>query len=239
MKRNKYVNTFNTTSEFDNFIESAEPGFPNVALTKDTGDIHYTRTSPNDHVIYGEVVDVNWEAPTFKFNNFTNVTAHVDSFGMFYIDASDMTGVTSPITSLYTFCWRQNNVKSIKKLDIDKFSNSSNITNLQNSVRECTNLEYVNLSGLNTINVTNMQYMCYGSSVLTKVDLTGWHLTNISNMNFSLTNNSLSDVYITVEETLNKLTNNLSSTSYINSRVTIHYNGTDYKWQNNAWKPQS
>ena len=52
---------------------------------------------------------------------------------------------------------------------------------------------------------------------------------------------SLKDVYITVEVTLNKLTNNLTSqgSNYIPSSATIHYNGTDYKWQNGAWTPQS
>ena len=52
---------------------------------------------------------------------------------------------------------------------------------------------------------------------------------------------SLTDVYITVEATLNKLTNNLTSqgNNYIPSSATIHYNGVDYKWQNGAWTPQN
>ena len=52
---------------------------------------------------------------------------------------------------------------------------------------------------------------------------------------------SLKDVYITVESTLNKLTNNLTSqgNNYVPSSATIHYNGVDYKWQNSRWTPQS
>ena len=52
MKRNKYINTLNTTTDFDNYINSAEPGFPNVSLTKDDKKLHYTQTSTNDHVFY-------------------------------------------------------------------------------------------------------------------------------------------------------------------------------------------
>ena len=52
MKRNKYINTLNTTTDFDNYINSDESGFPNVGLTKDDGKLHYVRTSTNDHVFY-------------------------------------------------------------------------------------------------------------------------------------------------------------------------------------------
>lgn len=52
MKRNKYLNTFETTADYENYIESSLPDFPNVGLTKDDGKLHYTQTSTNDHVFY-------------------------------------------------------------------------------------------------------------------------------------------------------------------------------------------
>ena len=220
MKRNKYINTFDTTNEFENYIESAAPGFPNVALTKDTGDVHYTHTSPNDHLIYGEVVDVNGTAPKFKFNssNAQIVTSHIDAIsGTFYIDVSDMTSVSS-ITTISNMCYGETNIKSIKKFLI----NTSGITNINNAFNYCSNL--------------------------TKLNLFTWDLSNVTQQTSTFSSmTNLTDVYINVEATLNKLTSNLrSSTSsygYIPSTATIHYdNGTqiiDYKWQNNAWTAQS
>ena len=220
MKRNKFLNTFDTTNEFENYIESAAPGFPNVALTEDDGAIHYTQTSPNDHVIYGEVVDVNGTAPKFKFNssNAQIVTAHIDAIsGTFYIDAADMTSVSS-ITTISYMCYGETNIKSIKKFSI----NTSGITDINNAFNYCSNL--------------------------TKLNLLTWDLSNVTQQTSVFSNiTNLTDVYINVEATLNKLTSNLTTSSvfygYIPSTATIHYdNGTgnvDYKWQNNAWTPQS
>ena len=79
-------------------------------------------------------------------------------------------------------------------------------------------------------------------SSLTTLDLSNWDISNVTSMSdMFISCSSLTDVYITVEATLNKLTNNLTSQGgkYIPSSATIHYNGTDYKWQNNRWTPQS
>ena len=90
-----------------------------------------------------------------------------------------------------------------------------------------------------------MRYMFFSCSSLTSLDLSNFDTSNVTNMQEMFSGCSkLKDVYITVEETLNKLTNNLTSqgSTYIpsnNGNCTIHYNGTDYKWQNNKWTPQS
>ena len=92
-----------------------------------------------------------------------------------------------------------------------------------------------------------MNEMFYGCSKLTSLDLSNWDTSNVTDSMYGIFRSciSLKDVYITVESTLNKLTNNLTSQGgdyYIPSndgKCTIHYNGTDYKWQNSAWTPQS
>ena len=181
MKRNKYLNTFDNTADYENYIESAYPGFPNVGLTKDNGELHYVRTSPNSHVLYGEVVDASQALPTISLNNTTNTPTLDELTNMFYLDSWSNAAPTSISFG------NKSNIKTIKKL-----------------------------KGLDTSKVTNMYNMFYNCS-------------------------SLKDVYITVEATLNKLTNNLTSqgNNYIPSTATIHYNGTDYKWTGRAWTQQN
>jgi len=215
MARSKYINTFNTTSDYDAYIDSALPEFPNVALDKQENKLKIQRTSPNSHVIYGTLTNPN-TPPTFKFNNNNNqkVTAHVDLLdNTFYIDASDMSGVTTPITSLGNFLTADNNVTSIKKIKLD------------------------------TTHVTSISGLFYVTENLTSIDLTSFNLSSFTGSPDSTfyRSNSLTDVYVSYENTLNIITNNLSSqgNSYVPSSATIHYNGTDYKWQNNAWTPQS
>lgn len=217
MKRNKYINSFNTTAEYDNYIDSAAPGFPNVALTKDDGHVHYMKTSPNDYVIYGELVDnYNGNAPTFRFNADQSLrfTSHVDTLtNTFYLDAADITLVPQNITSLSGFCYdNKTQIKTVKKIKL----NTSSVTNITQIFNNCSNLSSLNLCGLDFGNVTTSLYEPFRGSPIV-------------------------DVYIDNENTLNKLTNNLSSTgnNYIPSTATIHYNGVDYKWQNNAWTAQS
>lgn len=236
--RSKYINTFDTTSEFENYIESAEPGFPNVAYTKDTGDVHYTSMSSNNHLIYGTLSD-STQAPVFTFNSNSSqaVTAHVDPLNnTFYIDESDMSGVTT-ITSLYNMLRANTNIKSIKKFNID----TSNVTNMYGMFYNCSNLQYVNLSNLNTFNVTSIYDIFRGCSALKTIDLSGWDLSNVSNSSTAFSSvNDLTSAYITVEATLKKLTNNLASAggSCIPPSATIYYNDQVYKWQNSAWTLQ-
>ena len=219
MSRSKYINTFNTTTEYNNYIESGYPEFPNVGYDKEAGEVKIMRTSPNNHLFYGELVDATQNIPELKLKNVnTNVktyTPTVDTFNnTFYIDD-----------------W--GTVPTFNKLDGNFLTNKSNIKSIKK------------FKGLNTSSVTYMQQMFQYCSSLTSLDLSSWDISNVTTMTSMFNNcSSLTDVYITVEATLMKLTNNLSSSSgnYIpsnNGNCTIHYNGTDYKWQNNAWTPQS
>ena len=207
MKRNKYLNTFDNTADYENYIESAYPGFPNVGLTKDNGELHYVRTSPNTHVLYGEVVDPAQALPTISLNNTTNTPTLDTLTNMLYLDSWSNAAPTSISFG------NKSNIKSIKKI---KGLDTSNVTSMGNMFNNCSSLTSLDLSNFNTSNVTNISSM----------------FSNCS---------SLKDVYITVEVTLNMLTNNLSSQgyAYIPSSATIHYNGVDYKWQNSAWTPQN
>lgn len=226
MKRNKYINSFNTTAEYDNYIESAYPEFPNVGLTKDDGELHYRITSPNDYQIWGTTT------ATENFNTGLGECVVDPQLGEFYIQ-----GYTGTLTSLQTAFFDLSHITSIKKFDLD----TSNVTTMRQMFDNCTSLTSINLSGCNTSNVTNMGWVFSDCTSLTSLDLSNWDTSNAGIYEMFKDCNSLTDIYINVEVTLMKLTNNLSSqgTNYIPSSATIHYNGTDYKWQNNAWTPQS
>ena len=233
MKRNKYLNTFDNTADYENYIESALPGFPNVGLTKDNGELHYVRTSPNDHVLYGEVVDASRPLPTISLNNTTNTPTLDALTNMFYLDSWSNGAPTSITIS------NESNIKSIKKL---KGLDTSNVTNMYNMFYNCSSLTSLDLSNFNTSNVTNMYNMFSDCRSLTSLDLSNFNTSKVTYMdNMFIGCGSLKDVYITVEATLNKLTNNLTSQGYdyIPSSATIHYNGVDYKWENSKWTKQN
>ena len=297
MARSKYINTFNTTAEYDNYIESGLPEFPNVGYDKEAGVVKIMRTSPNDNLFYGELVDATQNIPEIKLYNDYAVsrryTPTVDTLtNEFYIDDWGTVPTFNKLSD--NFLTNKPNIKSIKKF---KGLYTSNVTNMDNMFNGCSSLTSVDLSSLDTSNVTTMGSTFYGCKALTSLDLSNWdtsNVTNITNMfiycssltsldlsnfntskvtsfmnifngcnaltslnlsNWDISNvtiitnmffntNYLKDVYITVEGTLMMLTNNLSSQggSYIpsnNGNCTIHYNDVDYKWQNNAWTPQS
>ena len=311
MARSKYINTFDTTAEYNNYIESALPAFPNVGYDKEADKVNIVRTSPNNHVWYGEVVDPAQALPTISLDGTTNNTTLDELTNMFYLDSwsnaaptnisfdnksniktikklkgldtsnviymNNMFNDFSSLTSLDLSSFNTSNVtnmeamfqncSSLTSLDISNFDTSnvtimdwmfaycssltsldisnfdtSKVTNMSCMFYNCSSLMSVDLSNFDTSKVTDISYMFFYCSSLTSLDLSSFNTSNITNMEAMFQNcSSLKDVYITVEETLNKLTNNLTSTggTYIPSSATIHYNGTDYKWQNNKWTPQS
>ena len=285
MARSKYINTFDTTAEYNNYIESALPAFPNVGYDKEADKVNIVRTSPNNHVWYGEVVDPAQALPTISLDGTTNNTTLDELTNMFYLDSwsnaaptnisfdnksniktikklkgldtsnviymNNMFNDFSSLTSLDLSSFNTSNVtnmeamfqncSSLTSLDISNFD-TSKVTNMSCMFYNCSSLMSVDLSNFDTSKVTDISYMFFYCSSLTSLDLSSFNTSNITNMEAMFQNcSSLKDVYITVEETLNKLTNNLTSTggTYIPSSATIHYNGTDYKWQNNKWTPQS
>ena len=238
MKRNKYLNTFDNTADYENYIESAYPGFPNVGLTKDDGELHYMRTSPNDHLLYGEVVDKAQALPTISLSGTVNTPTLEEVNNAFYLDSWSNAAPTSILIN------NKSNIKTIKKL---KGLDTSNVKSMYYMFSSCSSLTTLDLSNFNTSKVTNIERMFNDCSSLTSLDLSNWNTSNVNvgNMFYAFNNcSSLKDVYITEESTLNKLTNNLTSQggNYIpsnNGNCTIHYNYIDYKWNGSAWTPQS
>ena len=212
----------------------------------------------NDHVLYGEVADASKSLPTISLDNTVNTPKLDAATNMFYLDSWSNAAPTSMSFS------NKSNIKSIKKL---KGLDTSNVTNMISMFQNCSSLTSLDLSNFNTSKVTNMTQMFYSCRSLKSLDLSNFNTSKVTNMSSmfngcsSLTSldlsncntskvnemlwmfdgcSSLKDVYITVEATLNKLTDNLTSqgTNYIPSTATIHYNGIDYKWNDSAWAQQ-
>lgn len=240
MARSKYINTFNTTAEYDNYIKSALPEFPNVGYDKQAGVVNIRRQSPNNYQIWGTTT------ATSNFNiklNSTNVEVTVDpELGEFYL-----TGWTGTLTSLYQCFYYNTDITSIKKFALD----TSQVTDMSEMFSGASNLANINLSGMNTSSIHNLNKLFAYISHLNMIDVRGWDLTTLTNETVQLRKTpfngngfTLQDVYIDNEATLNIFTNNLAGNGgYCPTSATIHYdNGSgnvDYVWQNNAWTPQS
>ena len=259
MARSKYINTFNTTAEYNNYIESALPAFPNVGYDKEADKVNIVRTSPNDHLWYGEAVDTSQPLPTISLNNTTNTPTLDALTNMFYLDSWSNAaptrikfGNTSNIKSIKKFKGLDTSkvttmqemfqgCSSLTSLDLSSF-NTSNVTNMQSMFQGCSSLTSLDLSNFDTSKVTDMYRMFYNCTSLTSLDLSNFDTSKVTDIKYMFNScPSLKDVYITVEATLNKLTNNLTSRgdSYIPASATIHYNGVDYKWTGSAWTLQS
>ena len=258
MARSKYINTFNTTADYENYIESALPEFPNVGYDKQAGKVNIVRTSPNDHLFYGEVVDPAQALPTISLNNTTNTPTLDPINNTFYLDSWSNTSPTSISfnnkSNLKTIKKMQINTSRVNKmntmfmscssltsLDLSSF-NTSNVTEMNNIFYECRSLTSLDLSSFNTSNLYQMNSMFYNCRSLTSLDLSNLDISNANNISYMFYGCfALTDVYITIEATLMKLTNNLSGqgSDWIPTTATIHYNDIDYKWQNNKWTPQS
>ena len=192
------------------------------------------RTSPNDHVWYGEVVDPAQALPTISLSGTVNTPLFNELTNTFYLDSWSNAAPTSISFG------NKSNIKSIKKI---KGLDTSNVTSMYYMFSSCSSLTTLDLSNWNTSNVTNIERMFNDCSSLTTLDLSNWNTSNVNvaNMFYAFNNcSSLKDVYITEDATLMKLTNNLTSQggNYIPSSATIHYNGTDYKWTGSAWTQQ-
>ena len=163
---------------------------------------------------------------SYMFNECESLT----SLDLSSINTSNVTNMVS----MFDSC------ASLTSLDLYSFD-TSNVTDMSYMFATCFNLTSLDLSNFNTSKVINIEYMFSGCTSLTSLNLSNWDVSKVTNMTYMFDAcSSLKDVYITVEATLNKLTNNLSSQgiNYIPQTATIHYNGVDYKWTGNAWTQQ-
>ena len=209
----------------------------------------------NNHLFYGEVVDPSQPLPTISLDDTVNTPTLDASSNMLYLDSwsnasptrisfdnkiniktiKKLNGLdTSNVTGMrYMFM----SCSALTSLDLSSF-NTSNVTDMYKMFNSCRSLTSLDLSNFNTSKVTTMQEIFSGCTSLTSLNLSGLNMKKLQNLSHMFYDcSSLTDVFISQEVTLNKLTNNLSNegTSYIPSSATIHYNGTDYKWQNGKW----
>ena len=173
MARSKFINTFDTTAEYNNYIESALPAFPNVGYDKEADKVNIVRTSPNNHVWYGEAVDPAQALPTISLNNTTNTPTLDTLTNMLYLDSWSNAAPTSISFS------NKSNIKTIKKLQLD----TSNVTSMSQMFYMCSSLTSLDLSNFNTSNVTDMHYMFVGCSSLTSLDLSNLNTSNVTKIN--------------------------------------------------------
>ena len=211
----------------------------------------------NNHLLYGEVVDPSQPLPTISLDDTINTPTLDASSNMFYLDnwsnaaptsitfnnkeniksITKMQLDTSKVTDMR---WMFGDCSSLTSLDLSNF-NTSKVTEMYGMFNGCSSLTTLDLSNFNTSKVTGMLQMFNGCSSLTTLDLSNWNTSKVNEMLWMFDKCvSLKDVYITVETTLNKLTNNLKSqgNKYIPQTATIHYNGVDYKWNGSAWTQQ-
>ena len=212
----------------------------------------------NNHLLYGEVVDPSQPLPTISLDDTVNTPTLDASTNTFYLDnwsnaaptsitfnnkeniktITKLKGLdTSNVTNMNLMF---NECASLTTLDLSSF-NTSNVTNMRWMFATCFNLTSLDLSNFNTSKVINIEYIFSGCTSLTSLNLSNWDVSKVTNMTYMFDAcSSLKDVYITVEATLNKLTNNLTSqgADYIPQTATIHYNGVDYKWNGSAWSQQ-
>lgn len=196
--------------------------------------------------------------PTFNTLsiNFLTNKSNIKSINTMKLDTSNVTDMSymfnecESLTSLDLSSINTSNVTnmvsmfdscaSLTSLDLSSFD-TSNVTNMRFMFATCFNLTSLDLSNFNTSKVINMEYMFSGCTSLTSLNLSNCDVSKVTNMTYMFDAcSSLKDVYVTVEATLNKLTNNLTSqgADYIPQTATIHYNGVDYTWNGSAWAQQ-
>lgn len=201
---NPYINSFNTSGDFETYIESSAPKAPNVAYLKDLDQVRYTTMLPNDYVVFGTTTgstDFTSCGITFKVAQATDGGDNI-----LYVESS---GVPQSLTSLSS-CFNNTEgrkITSIKKWAID----TSNVTNMDSMFNNCQLLTSVDLSSFNTSNVTNMSHMFTSWSNVVVFDFSSFDTTNVTNFSNMISyTSSARKIYI--------------SSSFFNSTATTNYN---------------
>ena len=175
MAYNPYINSFNTSGDFETYIESSAPKAPNVAYLKDLDQVRYTTILPNDYMVFGTTTgstDFTGSGISFKVAEDPNGGDNI-----LYVETS---GVPQSLTSLNQ-CF--NNTEGHKITKIKKWAiDTSNVTDMYRIFSSCSNLTSVDLSSFNTSNVTSMDGMFNICSNLTSLDLSSFNTSNVTSM---------------------------------------------------------
>lgn len=110
------------------------------------------------------------------------------------------------------------NTKSITGLNN---INTSNVTNMGNMFRNCTQLTSLDVSNFDTSKVTNMSYMFMGLSKLTSLDVSNFDTSNVTNMSYMFQYMSaLTSLDLSSFDT-SKVTNSIYMLSYMSNLTSI------------------
>ena len=171
----------------------------------------------------------------------SNVTVMGNVFG--HCTRLTSVDVSSWDVSKVTRIWGMfRDLNAMTSIDLSGCNFSSVLTAMDHLFYNSRSLETIDLSNQNFSGVTSMNYVFYNCTGLKTLYLLDMQVHSGLTFGTSMWSGcNPTDVYINSSTVLNRFTNNLSSQGqrYIPSFATIHYNGTDYKWQNNAWTPQN
>ena len=97
-------------------------------------------------------------------------------------------------TSTFLWFWGMSNLTSI--IDMEKYLNTSEVTDMRSMFANCSSLMSLDVSGFNTSKVKRMYAMFYGCSSLTSLDVRSFKTTAVQYMDYMFYNcSSLKTIY--------------------------------------------
>ena len=180
-------------------------------------DIIYSEFSFDDKIIEGNQITLKWiellPNLDFIFYNISNIVE---------IDFSNFnsTGITSMRNS---FC----NCSNLKKINFGRHFDTSLVGNMENMFKECTSLEYLNLSTFDTSKTKYFNFMFYNCHSLKSLDLHTFNTETAIEMNEMFNNcNSLTSLDISTFNTKSTVTMNQMFNNCL-SLITLDLSGFD------------
>ena len=190
----KFLRKFNEHTSYEAELNSVgvDISLPNVSYCEDVKDVHYTPynlvrfyvgeiTPPQTVKIY---TDKTTSIPiqVSEGNKWYSYVLPKDK-GLYKISGNTVTKVIVKANISYTPSGVFNYI--IPKSTIEasfKGSNTSNVTNMNMMLQNCSGLTSLDLSGLDTSKVIEMSGMFMNCSGLTSLDLSGWDTSKVINM---------------------------------------------------------
>ena len=201
----KYINKFNTTSDYKLVKSQLNELNHFIAYTTDT-NILYLKPTPkiiidlggySDNIVYfNEKIKTEDGFETVQIQLEPNITYISDAPYGFYISGGQDIGTGQyliPIVSIKFNNFDTSNVidmssmfhscTSLTSLNLNNF-NTSNVTTMNSMFHSCTSLTSLNLNNFNTSNVTTMNSMFYNCSKLQTIKVSNFNTLKVSDMSF-------------------------------------------------------
>ena len=166
----KYIKSYADNAAYEAAKTSADFLTPNVGYIEDTKEVKWLNSKKDLYNIYGTLTGDSATA-TININgrNYSVSPSGADNgFGLNY---------AQPVTQLSFY--RQSNIKTLDKLDID----TSAMTSMAHMFENCNSLTTLDVSNFNTSLVTDMSYMFKGCNIDGKLNLDGFVKSNVTNIN--------------------------------------------------------